>query len=164
MKQIITQLASYTIWANKLVLGVINSLSQEQQNAELASSFRSLYKTVLHMWRAEAIWWNRLNLQDKTEVPAETLQVDFAILSQHLLQQNKKWEFWLKDVAEETLNQEFAYCNSKGEQFEQSVHEILIHVFNHSTYHRGQLVTMLRGLYVEKIPPTDFILFTRKKI
>jgi uncharacterized damage-inducible protein DinB len=40
---------------------------------------------------------------------------------------------------------------------------MLLHLFNHGTYHRGQLVTMLRELGIEKIPPTDFIVWSRRK-
>jgi uncharacterized damage-inducible protein DinB len=36
-------------------------------------------------------------------------------------------------------------------------------VFNHATYHRGQLVTMLRQIGAEKIPATDFAAFVRLK-
>jgi uncharacterized damage-inducible protein DinB len=40
---------------------------------------------------------------------------------------------------------------------------MLLHLFNHNTYHRGQLVTMLRQLGMDKIPATDFIVWSRKK-
>jgi uncharacterized damage-inducible protein DinB len=40
---------------------------------------------------------------------------------------------------------------------------MLLHVFNHGTYHRGQLVTMLRQLGIENIPATDFIVWSREK-
>ncbi|MCW3088046.1 MAG: hypothetical protein JWQ78_1432, partial [Sediminibacterium sp.] len=41
------------------------------------------------------------------------------------------------------------------------VKEILLHLFNHGTYHRGQLVTLLRQVGVEEIPRTDYIEFSR---
>jgi uncharacterized damage-inducible protein DinB len=40
---------------------------------------------------------------------------------------------------------------------------MLLHLFNHGTYHRGQLVNQLRQLGIAKIPPTDFIIWSRKK-
>jgi uncharacterized damage-inducible protein DinB len=43
------------------------------------------------------------------------------------------------------------------------VYHVLHHIFNHSTYHRGQLVTMLRQLGSKDIPATDFIAFVKKK-
>ena len=41
---------------------------------------------------------------------------------------------------------------------------LALHVFNHSTYHNGQIVTMLRQLKIEKIPATDFIAWTREEL
>jgi uncharacterized damage-inducible protein DinB len=39
--------------------------------------------------------------------------------------------------------------------------DVFLHVLNHGTYHRGQLVNMLRQLGIEKIPQTDFIVWSR---
>ncbi len=66
----------------------------------------------------------------------------------------------------ESLENEFfqsilTYRNLKGDQFSQPVYQVLHHIFNHSTYHRGQLVTMLRQVGLEKIPSTDFIAWAR---
>jgi len=41
--------------------------------------------------------------------------------------------------------------------------QILLHIFNHGTYHRGQLVTILQQLNIQNIPQTDFIVWTRKE-
>jgi uncharacterized damage-inducible protein DinB len=57
----------------------------------------------------------------------------------------------------------FHYQNTKKEQFKQPIYQVLLHMFNHSTYHRGQLVTMLRQLGVQKLPSTDFIVWSRRK-
>ena len=43
------------------------------------------------------------------------------------------------------------------------IYQMLVHVFNHSTYHRGQLINMLRQLGIEKVPTTDFALWVKNK-
>jgi uncharacterized damage-inducible protein DinB len=48
-----------------------------------------------------------------------------------------------------------------GQAFEEPYDLLLTHIFNHSTFHNGQLVTILRALGVEKIPSTDFIFWVR---
>jgi uncharacterized damage-inducible protein DinB len=78
------------------------------------------------------------------------------------LLQNKQWIEWISNAQEHMFQHEFIYLNSKKEQFKQPVYQVLVHIFNHGTYHRGQLVTMLRQLGVEKIPQTDYIVWTRK--
>ncbi|HMX78573.1 MAG TPA: DinB family protein, partial [Chitinophagaceae bacterium] len=62
-----------------------------------------------------------------------------------------------------SLEHTIQYYNTKKENFKQPVWQIVLHVVNHSTYHRGQLINMLRQVGVEKLPHTDFIYWTRKK-
>ncbi|NTS39733.1 DinB family protein [Flavisolibacter sp. BT320] len=163
MKEIILQYAAYHSWANNLLLSTIQSLPEEQHQAAVKSSFPSLYKTVLHMYDAESIWWQRLKLQEKVDRPSDTFTGDMATLSQEVLLQNKRWHQWVTNANEHALQHEFIYYNSRKERFKQPVYQMLLHLFNHGTYHRGQLVTMLRALGVEKIPQTDFIVWSRKK-
>ena len=49
MKEMLTQYATYNIWANNDLLKLILNLSEEQQQQEITSSFSSLYKTILHL-------------------------------------------------------------------------------------------------------------------
>ena len=57
MKDTLSQLAAYNIWANQKLLEIIVALPAEKQNQELPSSFKNLYATVLHMLNAESVWW-----------------------------------------------------------------------------------------------------------
>ena len=163
MKEIILQYATYHTWANNLLLSTIQSLTEEQQHAELQSSFPSLYKTALHMLDAESIWWQRLKLQEKIERPSDTFSGNMAALSSLLQQQNRQWQDWVAGANELALQHEFIYYNSRKERFKQPVYQMLLHLFNHGTYHRGQMVTMLRELGVDKVPATDFIVWSRKR-
>lgn len=115
------------------------------------------------MWDAESIWWQRLKLQEKIDRPSDTFSGNMQTLSQQLQQQNKLWQEWVSGANEHALQHEFIYYNSRKERFKQPVYQMLLHLFNHGTYHRGQIVTMLRQLGIEKIPPTDFIVWSRKK-
>jgi len=60
-----------------------------------------------------------------------------------------------------TLDNVFQYYNTKRELFKDPTWQMLLHVFNHGSYHRGQLVNMFSQLGVEKIPQTDFLIWTR---
>jgi len=163
MKEILIQLSAYHLWANHLLLNTIEQLSEEKQKQEVSSSFNSLYKTVLHMWSAESIWWQRMKLLERINIPAETFNGDMKELSMSLLQQNRQWHEWISHAQEHHLEHVFQYQNLKGEQFKQPIYQMILHVFNHGTYHRGQLVNMLRQIGVEKIPQTDFIVWSRKE-
>jgi uncharacterized damage-inducible protein DinB len=163
MKELFVQYAAYNSWANSLLLTVIASLSEEQQKAEIKSSFPSLYKTALHMLDAESIWWQRIKLQERIIIPSENFVGNMKELTAQVLRQNTQWQEWITNTNEAMLQHEFIYFNLKKERFKQPTFQMLLHLFNHGTYHRGQLVTMLRQLGIEKIPQTDFIVWSRRK-
>ena len=163
MKELLLQFAAYHIWANELLLQTILQLPGEKQQETIPSSFPSLYKTVLHMWDAESIWWQRLKLQERVVRPGDQFTGNMQELSEQLIQQNRQWLEWMNNAGDHQLQHVFQYQNTKRESFKQPVYQMLLHLFNHGTYHRGQLVTMLRHLGVEKIPQTDFIVWSRSK-
>lgn len=163
MKELLIQLATYNVWANQQLGNSMLRLPEEKLVAELPSSFKSIFKTVLHMWDAESIWWQRIKLAERIIVPSEVFTDNFQELMKNQLDQSKQFEEWVDKASELALNHVFAYQNSKKEQFKQPVYQVLIHVFNHGTYHRGQLVNLFRQLGVKEIPATDFILWSRKK-
>ena len=162
MKQLLQQYAAYNLWANKKIIETANQLSEEQINKEIVSSFPSVYKTVLHLMEVENVWWERLLLAEHTTLSG-WFTGNFDELSKKLLELSMQWQTWIQNANEVNISHVFAYQNSKKEHFKQPVYEMLLHLFNHQTFHRGQLITMFRQLGLDKIPPTDFIVFSRKK-
>jgi len=163
MKEHLQQYAAYNRWANQRFLELMNGLDESTLQQEVISSFPSLYHTVLHLFTAEHNWWQRLQLAEHILSPADHFKGTFQELAALLLDQSKRWEQWVAQANERQLEHVFAYQNLKGDHFKQPVWQMVLHLFNHGSYHRGQLVTLLRQAGVEKIPATDFIVFTRKK-
>jgi uncharacterized damage-inducible protein DinB len=163
MKELLSQLAAYNIWANQRLLVLLLALPEEKQKQEIPSSFKSLYTTLLHIWDAESNWWQRMKLHEKIIVPSENFKGTMQDIANGLLLQNRQWQEWVNLATDAALDHVFQYQNSKKEQFKQPVYQMILHVFNHGTYHRGQLINMLRQLGVEKLPQTDFIVWSRKK-
>lgn len=163
MKELLKQYATYNTWATRRILDIILAMPEEKQMTKLASSFTSLFKTVLHMLDAENIWWQRMKMNERISIPSENFNGTMKEVADGLLQQSKLWEEWVSNASDLSLDHVFQYYNTKKEHFKMPVYQMLHHVFNHSTYHRGQLVNMLRQLGVEKIPQTDFSLWTRSK-
>jgi uncharacterized damage-inducible protein DinB len=162
MKELLQQYAAYNIWANKILFDRINKLSEEQVKKEIASSFPSLYKTVNHMWLAEEAWWQRHKLVENIVLQSESFTGNFQELCNELARQSQQWKNWVDSATENQLTHVFAYVRNK-EQHKMKVHDMLLHLFNHATYHRGQLVTLLRQLGEDKIPATDFSAYCRTK-
>ena len=163
MKELLQKYAAYNFWANQQLLNVMLQLPAEKTTMEINSSFPSILKTVVHMLDAESGWWQRIKLAEKTIFPSEHFNGDAKAAATLLTKQSKAWEDWIEQASERQLNHAMGYQNSKREQFKQPISAVMMHVFNHSTYHRGQLVNMLRQVGVEKIPSTDFIHYMRQK-
>lgn len=63
-------------------------------------------------------------------------------------------------LKEHALDKKILYRTSQGVQYENRIDEILFHLFNHSTYHRGQVVTLLKKEGFTP-PVTDYIMLKR---
>ena len=163
MKQLLLQYSAYNVWANKLITDKISTLSEEIIKKEMNNSFGSIFKTAVHLMDVESIWWQRLKLQEHVLWPGKNFTGNFEELSTELLRLSTQWNEWISDAKDAQIDHVFGYQNSKKEFFKQPVHEMLLHLFNHQTFHRGQIITMLRQNGIEKIPPTDFIVYSRKK-
>jgi uncharacterized damage-inducible protein DinB len=163
MKEMLCQYAAYNVWASHKLLYQILQMEEALWYKQTPGSFDSLYKTILHMWDAESAWYQRMRLHEKIVIPSANFDPSLKDACNGLLHQSMEWEPFIREsLNEEAINSKLIYKNSKGEEFYQPVHEVLLHVFNHSNYHRGQLVVMMRALGETNIPGTDFILFTRK--
>lgn len=161
MKELLKQMAVYNVWAHKKIMDAVLSIPVEKQKAEIPSSFSSLEKTILHMWDAESIWWQRMKLHERLMIPSENFKGTTVEAVNGLLSQSALWEAWVNNVSDNMLEHVFEFRNKKGDQIKMPIWQMLTHIFNHGTYHRGQLVNMLRQLGVKKIPQTDFSLWSR---
>jgi uncharacterized damage-inducible protein DinB len=163
MKELLLQFAAYNIWANQRIMEYLQQIPEEQFIQEMPSSFKSIHSTLLHMWDAESMWWQRMKLQEVITRPSDNFRGTTRDVLAALLHQNKLWETWIHNASQPALDHVFMYYTTKREPFKQPIFQMLLHVFNHGTYHRGQIINMLRQLGAEKLPQTDFIVFARKK-
>lgn len=161
MKQLLIDYANYDYWANKQMLDLVLSLTKAQQQQTIQSSFPSIHKTCSHMWDAYRIWWQRL--QKDADIMGPTVNADYSLqqVVENILNCNKQWIDWVTSASQVQLDSNLDFKTMKGDSFSQPMSDILLHLSNHGTYHRGQLVTMLRQVGVEKISQTDYILYAR---
>lgn len=109
---------------------------------------------INHIINAHQIW----NARILTQETFETWQINPLEELEDLHHMN---HFKTIDILENSdLNMKFSYQNSKGEFFLNTVQEVLFHVINHSTYHRGQIALLFREAGLEPIP-TDYIFYKR---
>jgi uncharacterized damage-inducible protein DinB len=160
VRDLLLRYVRYSQWAHKRLLDLINELSPEQHHKTVPSSFDSLYKTVFHVWGAESLWLARLNMQTM-KISGDPFDGSMKNLSEALKAVDQQWVDWFSTREDSELTEKLQYTNVAGQSFSQPYDDLLLHIFNHNTYHNGQLVTMLRALGLEKIPATDYVAWTR---
>jgi uncharacterized damage-inducible protein DinB len=164
MKEILVNYTAYNVWANKLVVDVIRSFTDEQWHQDLGGSFPSVAKTSAHILLAESIWMQRLMMAEKVVLPPNSESLGMKDLCDLWLKASEKLlSFTQKVFDDRGFEHTFHYHNLAGELQKSKVWECLQHVCNHSTFHRGQLIHFFRMLGITKIPATDFIVYSRKK-
>jgi len=161
MKDLLLNYTRYNLRANKLLCDVMAALTDEQIDMEIVSSFPSIRKTVYHMWGAEDIWKRRLSRESTDTWAPKHFKGAFTEALQSWQDTSQWYIDFIQAAGDELLLGNLTYKNMAGDEYTNSVRDIVQHVMNHSTYHRGQLVTMLRQAGVTEIPSTDYIAFLR---
>jgi uncharacterized damage-inducible protein DinB len=160
-KQYFIELAEYNLWANTIVCGWLEQISDEQWNNEIISSFNSIQGTVLHTISAENAWLQRFKKE-----PFEWLQSTYKGSKEEHIKLWKENSTQLKafiDAFDENdLNKNLDFKRLNGEAYSMPYYQLFAHVVNHATYHRGQLVTMLRQAGFKNISYTDLLGIYRK--
>jgi uncharacterized damage-inducible protein DinB len=158
-KKYFIELANYNVWATGVFCNMLQQISEEQWLQKIISSFNSIQETALHVVSAENAWTKRMQKKENIE----WLQVSFKGTESELIELWKNTSAELKDFIigfdEADLETNLHFKRFNGEAYTKPFHQIFSHVFNHATYHRGQLVTMLRQVGFTGIQPTDLIEF-----
>jgi uncharacterized damage-inducible protein DinB len=161
-KPALARLIEYTVWANHRVLRAAATLSEDDFKRDLKSSHGGIRGTLAHTLGAEWIWlerWKGLSPTrgiDESEFPTLlALRDRWAAIDAHRAA-------WLESLSEDAPSVVLSYRTLDGRAFEQPLWQVVQHATNHSTYHRGQVITMLRQLGA-KPASTDMILWDRER-
>lgn len=150
--QLIKNYAAYNFWANDRIINWLKDYDESVLNQSVPSSYDSILKTMAHNLEVEKFWlkvitpldqsYEKINAYQKENIFSEML-----IASQNIVDftNNMDEESILTPV---TLDQPWA--NGTMPRF-----EFLHHCLNHSTYHRGQIITIAHQLNLSKAPSTD---------
>lgn len=150
MKAHFIRLFSFNAWANKAVADFILAEGMRDEAVLLLAS---------HIAHAQRNWYLRVTGQ-QNDVPVWTPLEPASVLLQ-LAQNDELWLEYLNGLQDHDLYAKLAYKNMAGEPYLDNLADILTHLVNHSTYHRGQIVYLSRGLGFTP-PGTDFIRFARQ--
>jgi len=160
-KEEIQLLYEYDKWADSRLFEVIAVLTGDQYKKNLNSSFGGIQGTFVHILSANKVWLDRWTGRKPEPLSVENFP-EIEIFK-------KQWDMYqcgisnfLQSLTDERLNTPLQYSDFKGNIYNESLFQLMLHKVNHSSYHRGQLVMMLRQLGMEVVS-TDMITYIRQK-
>jgi uncharacterized damage-inducible protein DinB len=151
------------IWVNEIIWRWIAQLDEEQWTRTIPSSFNSIQQTTLHLVSAEKIW-----LDFWQNVPNPTfLSQEFNGTKQELIAIWMKTSSRLRKFIDNHPEEDYAkpiLFKVKSENWQLKFWQTFSHFINHATYHRGQLVTLLRQVGFTDFSSTDLATFYKKRL
>lgn len=140
-------LHDYNRWAHHEVWRCIESLSDEQFTAETGYSIGSLRNHAVHVMGVDQRWFARLR---QIEIPARLEYADFSTRAQA----RQRWDEierenagYLATLTDADLHEMIEYdMPHRGGWKRQPRWQILLHVVNHGSDHRAQMLAQLHRL------------------
>lgn len=157
------RLLAYHGWANRRLLASLEGLDEARYRADCGLFFGSIHTTLNHIAVADRIWFARvLHLPRPFERLDAEAAPDRAGLAAVLAEGVGLWRAWLAGQDDNGLLAPLEYRNQTGERFQRSHTEILAHLVNHGTHHRGQVTAAMSALGLET-PVLDLLYYTPKQ-
>jgi len=152
------ELFAFNRWANHRVHEMVSGLTDEELRRDLKNSFPSVLDTLVHSLSAEWVWMERLKGDSPAAMPAEFRTYGVPQLTERWRRLEAEQQAYVTKLTKSELARVVAYRNMKGEPRDYPLWQILRHVVNHATYHRGQIAGMVRQM--GKVPlATDMVVF-----
>lgn len=152
---------SYTAWASQRLVGAASTLSSDELSRDFKSADHSILGTLVHVFAADRIWLVRVSdappapFTTEADYRLEVLQNDWPAL-------HERWRKYAESMTDESAAGIIAYKDTKGNAYSQPLWQIILHVVNHGTHHRGQVSGFLRALG-HTPPPLDLSAYFREQ-
>lgn len=158
----LTNLLDYHYWARDRVLDALEPLTPEQFTRDLGNSFKSIRDTVAHLHAAEWAWHSRWVGVPVTALLPHDRFADLAGVRQAWSDSERDVRGFVAQIGDDT-GRVFEYKLLNGAAGASPFWQMVQHVVNHASYHRGQITTMLRQLGQQAGKPMDMIAYYRTK-
>ena len=151
MKEILVKQIEFENWANEELLSSLKSIDKVPERVIVLFS---------HLMSANSMWLSRFK---NTPITTSLFQERTLLESEKLFLENKnQWNNFFKQENNYTKTIEFTFPID-GSKRTISVTDAVFHVAHHSSYHRGQIITLLKGL-IEPLPMLNYIIYASTKI
>ncbi len=149
----------YTTWASARIVAAASSLTSEELTRDFKSADGHVLATLAHVYAADRAWFGRIQDAPPAVFLDPEVDVRLTVLQQEWPALLARWQAWadaLQDASETA-----SYRDLQGKPHTTPLWQIVLHVVNHATHHRGQAAAMIRAMgHVP--PPLDLIRYYRE--
>jgi uncharacterized damage-inducible protein DinB len=149
----------YTAWASGLAVEAAGGLTQEELTRDFGTADKSVLGTLVHVFGADRLWLARLKREPSNKFLTEA-DYRLSVLQNDWPALYRRWKEWADGLTDEASQAELSYTDMRGNPWRQPLGQLVLHVVNHGTHHRGQVSGFLRAM--GHTPPTlDLLYYNR---
>jgi uncharacterized damage-inducible protein DinB len=151
----------YTVWASSRLLDAAAAISPEDLERDFGTADRNITGTLAHLFAADRVWLRRVRADKPLPFLVDS-EKSLAVLRDQWPPILDGWKSWAAGLDDGAVTRSCAYTDLKGKPWVTPFWQIVLHVVNHATHHRGQVAGFLRSL--GHTPPNlDLIAYYRAK-
>ncbi len=153
---------SYTRWASRKLVEAAASLTEEERTRDFRHADKSVLGTLVHIFAADRAWLGRITGNPVTRFLDAEADMKLSVLENDWPALHERWLAWASGLDDQAMLASTSYKDLKGNPHATPLWQILLHVVNHATHHRGQVSAMMRAMG-HTPPPLDLIFYYREK-
>ena len=149
----------YTAWASARLLDAVAPLPAAELERDFGTADKTVIGTLAHTYGGDRVWLARVRGDAPQGLPGAEIH-DLPRLRDAWLRIGADWKDWAAPLKDEDFLQPISYRDLKGNPWTTPLWQVVLHVVNHGTHHRGQAAGFLRALG-HTPPPLDLIAYYR---
>jgi len=146
LPEYLQQLYDYHYWANHRILTAAEGLTEEQLHRQQGHSWGNIHGVLLHMMNAEWIWLQRWKGESPKAFFGPEDFPTLAALRERWDELEAEMRAFVADQTPQSLEREVTYTTTLGKTYCLLLWQMMVHVPNHGTHHRGELAAMFASM------------------
>lgn len=149
----------YTAWATTRLLAAAARVPTADLERDFGTADKSVLGTLIHVFSADRVWLARIQ-GGPGEAFERPVGYDLARLAAEWPPLLARWGDWAAALTDESATARLDYASMDGKKWNSPMWQIVLHVVNHGTHHRGQVAGFLRAMG-QAPPPLDLVAYYR---
>ncbi len=150
----------YNTWASRRLVDAASQLTPEELNRDFSTADRSVLGTLVHIYAADRVWLGRMEGKSPSVFLDPEVDMNLAVLQNDWPAIQDRWQTLAAGLDDAAVQAVLSYKDLKGTPYETAVWQIVLHVVNHGTHHRGQVAGFIRAMG-HRPPPLDLAKYYR---